>query len=185
MTTKRAKGRVSWITQRRLSEARNATDTCVLVRLWGFPGMWAGTGTGFSGHLFFLHITLPLLNLLGFLRRHMNGDKCTGRKESAGVRSPGKRNPQIHVVSLLSFFRFRPLHLACISGSVDVVAALIRMAPHPCLLNIQNDVAQTPLHLAALTAQPNIMRILLLAGAEVIFNKDRIRRFRYLQICKI
>ncbi|KAH8413394.1 hypothetical protein KR009_010537 [Drosophila setifemur] len=59
-----------------------------------------------------------------------------------------------------------PLHLACISGSVDVVAALIRMAPHPCLLNIQNDVAQTPLHLAALTAQPNIMRMLLLAGAE-------------------
>ncbi|KAH8282922.1 hypothetical protein KR054_010767 [Drosophila jambulina] len=60
-----------------------------------------------------------------------------------------------------------PLHLACISGSVDVVTALIRMAPHPCLLNIQNDVAQTPLHLAALTAQPNIMRMLLLAGAEV------------------
>ncbi|XP_017056506.1 NF-kappa-B inhibitor cactus [Drosophila ficusphila] len=59
-----------------------------------------------------------------------------------------------------------PLHLACISGSVDVVAGLIRMAPHPCLLNIQNDVAQTPLHLAALTAQPNIMRMLLLAGAE-------------------
>ncbi|KAH8241049.1 hypothetical protein KR026_010947 [Drosophila bipectinata] len=59
-----------------------------------------------------------------------------------------------------------PLHLACISGSVDVVAALIRMAPHPCLLNIQNDVAQTPLHLAALTAQPNIMRMLLLSGAE-------------------
>ncbi|BFF95175.1 NF-kappa-B inhibitor cactus [Drosophila madeirensis] len=59
-----------------------------------------------------------------------------------------------------------PLHLACISGYVDVVAALIRMAPHPCLLNIQNDVAQTPLHLAALTAQPNIMRMLLLAGAE-------------------
>ncbi|KRG02635.1 uncharacterized protein Dmoj_GI14683, isoform B [Drosophila mojavensis] len=59
-----------------------------------------------------------------------------------------------------------PLHLACISGYVDVVAALIRMAPHPCLLNIQNDVAQTPLHLAALTAQPTILRMLLLAGAE-------------------
>ncbi|ALC39758.1 cact [Drosophila busckii] len=40
------------------------------------------------------------------------------------------------------------------------------MAPHPCLLNIQNDVAQTPLHLAALTAQPTILRMLLLAGAE-------------------
>jgi len=62
-----------------------------------------------------------------------------------------------------------PLHLACISGYVDVVAALIRMAPHPCLLNIQNDVAQTPLHLAALTAQPTIIRMLLLAGAEVSF----------------
>uniref|UniRef100_A0A1B0G1K9 Uncharacterized protein n=1 Tax=Glossina morsitans morsitans TaxID=37546 RepID=A0A1B0G1K9_GLOMM len=59
-----------------------------------------------------------------------------------------------------------PLHLACISGSVDVVAALICMAPHPCLLNIQNDDCQTPLHLAALTAQPKILRMLLIAGAE-------------------
>lgn len=59
-----------------------------------------------------------------------------------------------------------PLHLACISGYVDVVAALIRMAPHPCLFNIQNDEAQTPLHLAVLTAQPKIMRMLLIAGAE-------------------
>ncbi|KAM7354586.1 NF-kappa-B inhibitor cactus isoform 1-T2 [Cochliomyia hominivorax] len=59
-----------------------------------------------------------------------------------------------------------PLHLACISGYVDVVAALIRMAPHPCLLNIPNDEAQTPLHLATLTAQPKIIRMLLIAGAE-------------------
>ncbi|XP_075153793.1 NF-kappa-B inhibitor cactus [Haematobia irritans] len=59
-----------------------------------------------------------------------------------------------------------PLHLACISGYVDVVAALIRMAPHPCLFNIQNDEAQTPLHLATLTAQPKIIRMLLIAGAE-------------------
>lgn len=70
--------------------------------------------------------------------------------------------------SLVVFFaKHSPLHLACISGFVDVVAALIRMAPHPCLLNIQNDVAQTPLHLAALTVQPTILRMLLLAGAEV------------------
>ncbi|TMW54839.1 hypothetical protein DOY81_000072 [Sarcophaga bullata] len=59
-----------------------------------------------------------------------------------------------------------PLHLACISGNVDVVAALIRMARHPCLFNIQNDEAQTPLHLATLTAQPKIIRMLLIAGAE-------------------
>lgn len=51
-----------------------------------------------------------------------------------------------------------PLHLACISGYVDVVAALIRMAPHPCLFNIQNDEAHTPLHLATLTAQPKIIK---------------------------
>lgn len=66
-----------------------------------------------------------------------------------------------------AFTYFRPLHLACISGYVDVVAALIRMAPHPCLFNIQNDEAQTPLHLATLTAQPKIIRMLLIAGAEV------------------
>lgn len=59
-----------------------------------------------------------------------------------------------------------PLHLACISGFVDVVAALIRMSPHPCLFNIPNDEAQTPLHLATLTAQPKIIRMLLIAGAE-------------------
>ena len=67
----------------------------------------------------------------------------------------------------------RPLHLACISGYVDVVAALIRMAPHPCLFNIQNDEAHTPLHLATLTAQPKIIRMLLIAGAEVRYKKIR------------
>jgi len=133
--------------------------------------MWAGTGTGFSGHLFFLHITLPQLNLLGFLRRHMADDKCTGREECAGAERQVNK-PTNSCCIFCSVSCFRPLHLACISGSVDVVAALIRMAPHPCLLNIQNDVAQTPLHLAALTAQPNIMRILLLAGAEVIFRRN-------------
>ncbi|XP_055849826.1 NF-kappa-B inhibitor cactus [Episyrphus balteatus] len=58
------------------------------------------------------------------------------------------------------------LHLACITGYVDVVAALIRMAPHPCLFNIQNDEAQTSLHLAVIYGQPKILRMLLIAGAE-------------------
>uniref|UniRef100_W8BRG3 NF-kappa-B inhibitor cactus n=2 Tax=Ceratitis capitata TaxID=7213 RepID=W8BRG3_CERCA len=58
------------------------------------------------------------------------------------------------------------LHLACISGYDNVVAALIRLAIHPCLLNIKNDYGQTPLHLAALTKQRKILRMLLLAGAE-------------------
>ncbi|XP_017475833.1 PREDICTED: NF-kappa-B inhibitor cactus [Rhagoletis zephyria] len=58
------------------------------------------------------------------------------------------------------------LHLACISGHENVVAALIRLAIHPCLLNIKNDFGQTPLHLAAQTKQRRILRMLLLAGAE-------------------
>ncbi|XP_055915823.1 NF-kappa-B inhibitor cactus [Eupeodes corollae] len=58
------------------------------------------------------------------------------------------------------------LHLACITGHVEVVAALIRMAPHPCLFNIQNDEAQTSLHLAVIYGQPKILRMLLIAGAE-------------------
>lgn len=58
------------------------------------------------------------------------------------------------------------LHLACMTGYVDVVAALIRMAPHPCLFNIQNDEAQTSLHLAVIYGQPKILRMLLIAGAE-------------------
>uniref|UniRef100_A0A034WPM5 NF-kappa-B inhibitor cactus n=1 Tax=Bactrocera dorsalis TaxID=27457 RepID=A0A034WPM5_BACDO len=58
------------------------------------------------------------------------------------------------------------LHLACISGYDNVVAALFRLAIHPCLLDIKNDYGQTPLHLAALTKQRKIMRMLLLAGAK-------------------
>ncbi|XP_067624999.1 NF-kappa-B inhibitor cactus [Eurosta solidaginis] len=58
------------------------------------------------------------------------------------------------------------LHLACLSGHENVVAALIRVAIHPCFLNIKNDYGQTPLHLAALTKQTRISRMLLLAGAE-------------------
>lgn len=58
------------------------------------------------------------------------------------------------------------LHLVCMTGHVDVVAALIRMAPHPCLFNIQNDEAQTSLHLAVIYGQPKILRMLLIAGAD-------------------
>lgn len=58
------------------------------------------------------------------------------------------------------------LHLAIIHGLVDVVIALIRLAPHPCLLDIQNDNFQAPLHLAVITCQPVIVRKLLFAGAE-------------------
>lgn len=58
------------------------------------------------------------------------------------------------------------LHIACLFGQTNVVNALIRLAPHPCLLNIRNDNGQTALHIAVLTGQRNIARILLIAGAE-------------------
>lgn len=58
------------------------------------------------------------------------------------------------------------LHLAVITGYTDVVYALIRLTPHPCLLNIQNDNAQCALHLAVLTGQTNLVRRILVAGAE-------------------
>jgi ankyrin only family protein len=45
--------------------------------------------------------------------------------------------------------------------------ALIRISPHPCFLDIQNDLFQAPLHLAVITRQPSSVRQLLLAGADV------------------
>jgi len=59
------------------------------------------------------------------------------------------------------------LHLAVIEGKTDMAFTLIRMAPHPDFLDICNHLCQTPLHLAALTRQPRIMRQLLIAGASL------------------
>ena len=63
-------------------------------------------------------------------------------------------------------FFFRQLHAAIIQGFLEASFSLIRMAPHPCLLNIMNDDYQSPLHLAVMTKQPRIVRRLLLAGAN-------------------
>uniref|UniRef100_A0A1L8DLN7 Putative cask-interacting adaptor protein caskin n=1 Tax=Nyssomyia neivai TaxID=330878 RepID=A0A1L8DLN7_9DIPT len=58
------------------------------------------------------------------------------------------------------------LHLAILDGYVDVAKALIRMNPYPCLLDIQNDFFQSPLHLAVIVGQYATVRHLILAGAE-------------------
>lgn len=51
---------------------------------------------------------------------------------------------------------------------MDVSWALIRLSyPYECLLNIQNDLIQAPIHLAVLTEQPTVVRMLIVAGAEV------------------
>jgi len=57
------------------------------------------------------------------------------------------------------------LHLAIASGFVEVVFALIRMAPHPSYLDIQNNELYAPLHIAVLMNQPGMVRRLVVAGA--------------------
>merc|ERR1719500_968733 len=57
------------------------------------------------------------------------------------------------------------LHLAIVSGFVEIVFALIRMAPHPAYLDIQNNELYAPLHIAVLMNQPNMVRRLVVAGA--------------------
>ncbi|XP_043270350.1 NF-kappa-B inhibitor cactus [Venturia canescens] len=58
------------------------------------------------------------------------------------------------------------LHIAIVQGFLEAAFSLIRMAPHPLLLNILNDDCQAPLHLAVLTRQSRIARRLILAGAN-------------------
>lgn len=60
----------------------------------------------------------------------------------------------------------RHLHLAIASGLEQVVWALIRAAPHPRLLDIQNFDDQSPLHLAVESRQHRIARWLIVAGAR-------------------
>eukprot|EP00092_Neocalanus_flemingeri_P006219 GFUD01006693.1.p1 GENE.GFUD01006693.1~~GFUD01006693.1.p1 ORF type:complete len:392 (-),score=68.91 GFUD01006693.1:220-1395(-) len=57
------------------------------------------------------------------------------------------------------------LHLAIASGFTEVVFALIRMAPHPAYLDIQNNELYAPLHIAVLMNQPSMVRRLVVAGA--------------------
>ncbi|KAI9582331.1 NF-kappa-B inhibitor cactus-like [Glossina fuscipes] len=58
------------------------------------------------------------------------------------------------------------LHLACIMKDENLVKTILSKTPHSCLYDILNDDCQAPLHLAALTKRPNILRMLLLAGAD-------------------
>ena len=57
------------------------------------------------------------------------------------------------------------LHLAVAEGVTEVVFALIRLAPHPAYLDIQNNELYAPLHIAVLVNQPRLVRRLVVAGA--------------------
>lgn len=58
------------------------------------------------------------------------------------------------------------LHLAIVDGNTDVVFALIRRAPYPELLDIQNNEQYAPIHIAVLVNQPRMVRGLVVAGAS-------------------
>ncbi|XP_017774370.1 PREDICTED: NF-kappa-B inhibitor cactus [Nicrophorus vespilloides] len=58
------------------------------------------------------------------------------------------------------------LHNAILKGVLDQALAVIRVAPHPFLLDTLNDDAQSPLHLAVATGQWKIARWLIVAGAR-------------------
>ena len=59
------------------------------------------------------------------------------------------------------------LHLAVAEGMADVVDALVRMAPNPQLISLQNNQGYSPLHIAVLQNQPLFVRRLVTAGAKV------------------
>ncbi|XP_063974602.1 NF-kappa-B inhibitor cactus-like [Diachasmimorpha longicaudata] len=66
------------------------------------------------------------------------------------------------------------LHIAIIQGFLEAAAfSLIKMVPHPCLLDIVNDDGQAPLHLAVLTKQSRIVRRLILGGANPSLRDSR------------
>ncbi|XP_026478858.1 NF-kappa-B inhibitor cactus-like [Ctenocephalides felis] len=59
------------------------------------------------------------------------------------------------------------LHLSILARMTEACKAVIAMAPHPCLLDIRNDSVRAPLHYAIIFRQAEIVRLLLIAGADV------------------
>ncbi|KOB67992.1 Cactus [Operophtera brumata] len=59
------------------------------------------------------------------------------------------------------------LHIAAYHGYEKPVSTLLRVCPNKELLNVCNDYGQTALHLAVLSQNPVITRMLVLAGADI------------------
>ena len=69
---------------------------------------------------------------------------------------------------ITKLYIFRLLHLSIIQNNDYVTNSIIDMCTVPTLLDIMNDDWETPLHLAVITKQPNIVRKLLLSGADLL-----------------
>ncbi|XP_012717046.2 nuclear factor of kappa light polypeptide gene enhancer in B-cells inhibitor, alpha b [Fundulus heteroclitus] len=58
------------------------------------------------------------------------------------------------------------LHLAIIHEAKDHIKRMIDLSRNTCFLNAQNDLRQTPLHLAVITNQPDVCCSLLASGCD-------------------
>lgn len=64
------------------------------------------------------------------------------------------------------------LHVAVMEGWTRLLLHIIRETPHPDLLDIQNDLGRTALHLAAFCGRHHEARLLVVAGATVDLADD-------------
>ncbi|KAI1295481.1 NF-kappa-B inhibitor cactus [Halotydeus destructor] len=64
------------------------------------------------------------------------------------------------------------LHLAISRELTEVCCSVIQSAPHPDCLDVYNNMHQTPLHLAVITGQCDLVRLLMVSGAT-IDSRDR------------
>ena len=67
-------------------------------------------------------------------------------------------------------YGYSPLHKACIQGDVGEVMRLVRVDDH--LINIQNNVGYTPLYYACRLSHSDIVKTLMLEGADKTITND-------------
>ncbi|XP_034949577.1 NF-kappa-B inhibitor cactus-like isoform X2 [Chelonus insularis] len=136
----------------------------------------SGLDLGLSESLSHLTLRQITLNSLGRSQKVQNEpilEPITSKSEeentaAAPTESFGQREPEPWEIYYAQDEEGdTQLHVAIIQGCFEVAAfSLIKMAPHPCLLDIVNDDGEAPLHLAVLTKQPRIVRRLILGGAN-------------------
>ena len=65
---------------------------------------------------------------------------------------------------------YTPLHKACIKGDVTGVMRLVDVDDH--MINAQDNIGQTPLHRACCLGHSDIVKTLILAGADETITSD-------------
>lgn len=69
--------------------------------------------------------------------------------------------------SLTKSIVFRQLHIASVHGCEKAVSTLIRVCPEKAWLDMTNDYGHTPLHLAVMSGNAVVAKMLLIAGASL------------------